>query len=268
MENADQPERKRAPMLVLDEMLTLNEAAELAGVHRMTIRKWIMSEKLPAARYRKTYVISKVVLAMTVATLRMQKDPDAPVHGDAKVEPDAQLLTMLQTAEMLGVSKQRVDQLSKAGKLGSVRLSERAVRYRRETVEQFIRDREQQVVPSAGMELLSVSNVARELNVNHLTVRAWIDDGKLQAVRLGPKSLRVKRGDLTRFLNRREVRKRIPARRTVAQTVTHAGKTYVAKDSLAMKQCKVCQEDYEVGSYGAHLTEAEHVRAKFLRSNN
>lgn len=49
-------------------------------------------------------------------------------------------------------------------------------------------------------DLLTVEEVAAELRVHHSTVRRWIAGGALRAHRPGPRSMRVSRPDLARFL--------------------------------------------------------------------
>lgn len=53
-------------------------------------------------------------------------------------------------------------------------------------------------------ELLTVEEAAREAKVNPQTLRKWIRQGKLDAVRYG-RSLRVKRSDLRKGTRDREV---------------------------------------------------------------
>lgn len=52
-------------------------------------------------------------------------------------------------------------------------------------------------------ELLTVKQVAEELKVGEWTVGEWIRSGQLEAHRLGYRTTRVARGDLTRFLEAR-----------------------------------------------------------------
>ncbi len=52
-------------------------------------------------------------------------------------------------------------------------------------------------VPS---RLLSLHQAADYLGVSYWTVRGWVETGKLAAIRLGPKLIRVERSDLYRFI--------------------------------------------------------------------
>jgi excisionase family DNA binding protein len=55
-------------------------------------------------------------------------------------------------------------------------------------------------VISSHDEFLTVAEVAALLKINQQTVRNWIDAGKLPAVRVGARRVRVTRSDLERFL--------------------------------------------------------------------
>lgn len=51
------------------------------------------------------------------------------------------------------------------------------------------------------LDLLSVRQIAEHLSVAQITVRRWIDAGKLPSVRLG-RAVRVRRTDLEAFIER------------------------------------------------------------------
>jgi excisionase family DNA binding protein len=55
-------------------------------------------------------------------------------------------------------------------------------------------------------EYLTTKDIATLLKVNILTVRRWIDAGKLKALFLG-KEYRIKRSDFDQFMKEREVNK-------------------------------------------------------------
>jgi excisionase family DNA binding protein len=48
--------------------------------------------------------------------------------------------------------------------------------------------------------LLTVAEVAGLLKLNPQTIRNWIDQGSLPAVRVGPRRVRIRRSDLERVL--------------------------------------------------------------------
>jgi excisionase family DNA binding protein len=50
-----------------------------------------------------------------------------------------------------------------------------------------------------------VYEVAELLKMNAQTIRNWIDQGKLPAVRVGPRRVRIKQADLDRFLKAGEI---------------------------------------------------------------
>ena len=56
-------------------------------------------------------------------------------------------------------------------------------------------------------ELLTVEQVASELQLHPDTVRRYIRENKLRAVRLSARDLRVRRSELDRFLRERETDK-------------------------------------------------------------
>ena len=47
---------------------------------------------------------------------------------------------------------------------------------------------------------LTVSEVAKELNINPQTIRSWVKKGKLRGYRLGERSVRILRSDLIQFI--------------------------------------------------------------------
>ena len=49
-------------------------------------------------------------------------------------------------------------------------------------------------------EVLTVKDVADLLKLNQQTVRNWIDQGSLPAVRVGRRRVRIKRSDLDQFI--------------------------------------------------------------------
>jgi excisionase family DNA binding protein len=49
-------------------------------------------------------------------------------------------------------------------------------------------------------EFLTVQEIADRFKLNQQTVRNWIDDGALSAVRLGARRVRVREADLEAFL--------------------------------------------------------------------
>jgi excisionase family DNA binding protein len=52
-------------------------------------------------------------------------------------------------------------------------------------------------------EFLTVAEVASILKLNQQTVRNWIDTGKLPAVRIGPRRVRIRRSDFDRLISER-----------------------------------------------------------------
>lgn len=54
-------------------------------------------------------------------------------------------------------------------------------------------------------EFLTVFEVAALLKVNQQTVRNWIDAGKLPAVRVGARRVRILRSDLDKFIEQGRV---------------------------------------------------------------
>jgi len=57
---------------------------------------------------------------------------------------------------------------------------------------------------SVPSRLLSLKQAADYLAVSYWTVRSWVETGKLLAVRLGPKLIRVEKSDLDRFITERK----------------------------------------------------------------
>lgn len=55
-----------------------------------------------------------------------------------------------------------------------------------------------------GDEALSPGEIARRLNIHLATVYRWLDDGKLKAVKLGPKLWRILPEDFEAFMEARK----------------------------------------------------------------
>lgn len=49
-------------------------------------------------------------------------------------------------------------------------------------------------------ELVTVSEAARALRVSVPTIKRWLKDGRIPAYHVGPRSIRIRRADLTRVL--------------------------------------------------------------------
>ena len=77
---------------------------------------------------------------------------------------------------------------------------------------------------SAGPEesYLTVAEVAETLKLNQQTVRNWIDQGSLPALRVG-RRVRIKRSDFERILDAELQRHRSPRRGTADQAPTTSG---------------------------------------------
>lgn len=65
-------------------------------------------------------------------------------------------------------------------------------------------------------DLLTVEEVAALLRVHHSTVRRFIADGQLTALRPGGKVYRISRDDLDRFMAESEVRPEVGKTEAVA----------------------------------------------------
>jgi excisionase family DNA binding protein len=77
------------------------------------------------------------------------------------------------------------------------------------------------VVGTATEELLSLQEAADRLGVSVYTVRRWIKDGKLRAIKPG-KEYRVRQSDLEEFLRSREVHPKAPYRSPFEPTFNDA----------------------------------------------
>jgi excisionase family DNA binding protein len=69
------------------------------------------------------------------------------------------------------------------------------------------KDEKERALPGAGIalttavpKLLTAAQVAKQLEVGERTVRDWLASGKLRAVRLPGRLVRVKAVDLARFI--------------------------------------------------------------------
>lgn len=55
------------------------------------------------------------------------------------------------------------------------------------------------VTTSFDDELLTIAETARLLKVSRVTVQRWLKAGRLAAVRVGPKAIRIRRGEIARI---------------------------------------------------------------------
>jgi excisionase family DNA binding protein len=240
-------------MTVQDEMLTIREAAELAGMSEHGIRTWIINGKLPAARYRYNYVISKMVLALVVAANRggLEKDSIEGVGMDA-------LLTEVQAAKILNVSRQRVHQLIYLGKIPSISFGPRVVRIVKQDLEKFIENRVSGVPPApAPLEMMTVDEVAEQLRISPASVTAAIKRGDLKATWVG-NAWKIRARDLRGYVRRNTTHHGRP----VTEIVGRSKKIKPVK----MRVCSYCSGTYPDRGYAEHINDAEHIRARGLRS--
>lgn len=49
-------------------------------------------------------------------------------------------------------------------------------------------------------QFLTTAEVAASFRVSSETVRAWVEDGRIPAIRLGPKTFRFRRADVEAFI--------------------------------------------------------------------
>ena len=60
---------------------------------------------------------------------------------------------------------------------------------------------------SENNELLTAEDVARIMKVHIRTVRQWVNDGKLDVIRIGAHDYRIMRADLDKFIEERRERR-------------------------------------------------------------
>jgi excisionase family DNA binding protein len=70
-------------------------------------------------------------------------------------------------------------------------------------------------------EFLTVAEIAERLKMNEQTIRNWIDRGELPAVRLGARRIRVRAGDLEKFIAESSAA-RVPSEESARKTFTEA----------------------------------------------
>lgn len=49
-------------------------------------------------------------------------------------------------------------------------------------------------------ELLTIAQVAEHLGITYRTATRWIAEGRIPAVRIGPRTRRIKRSELDKFI--------------------------------------------------------------------
>jgi excisionase family DNA binding protein len=246
-------------LTVQDEMLTIRESAEISGLHERTIRSWVKSGKLPAARYRNTYVISKIVLAMTVAANR-SGGQDYEFTDASGIES---LLTETQVAKILGLSRQRVSQLVFSGKLPSISFGPRVTRISKVDLDRFIANRADGVAHAKpAIDLQTVVEVAEQLRVSPETIKTLIQHGELKAAKIG-NGYRIHTSSVRSYLRRQS---RHPGRSITASVEMLGSKTIVNRKAVKMRTCTSCSGEYPDRGYAEHLNDAEHIRTRWLRS--
>jgi excisionase family DNA binding protein len=55
--------------------------------------------------------------------------------------------------------------------------------------------------PGRADEFFTVDEIATQFKVDQQTVRNWIDDGALNAIRIGPRRVRVRQSDLEAYID-------------------------------------------------------------------
>ena len=56
-------------------------------------------------------------------------------------------------------------------------------------------------------KLYTIQEVADLLQVHQMTVRNWINDGKIKSLRISERNIRISKAELDRFVNDRGVKK-------------------------------------------------------------
>lgn len=115
-----------------------------------------------------------------------------------------ELLTVAEVAELLKLNQQTVRNWIDAGQLPAVRVGPRRVRVTRAALEGILEPTSTTAPRPKPFErdFLTVVEVAELLRLNQQTVRNWIDGGRLQAVRVGERRVRVPRSALDELIGR------------------------------------------------------------------
>jgi excisionase family DNA binding protein len=194
-----------------------------------------------------------MILALVVAANRRGDEIDS-IEG---VGIDA-LLNEVQVAKILGISRQRVNQLIYSGKLPSISFGPRVVRIVKADLERFIANRGDGVPPvPAPLEFLTVEEAAAQLRVSTATVTNLIKRGELKASWVG-KAWKIKATNLRGYVRRNSTHHT----RSVTEVVGSHGKVKPVK----MRVCSSCSGSYPDRGYAEHINDAEHIRARGLRN--
>jgi excisionase family DNA binding protein len=73
--------------------------------------------------------------------------------------------------------------------------------------EEIVSQREKPIIASPRLDLLTLAETAAVLKVSRKAVSAWVNQGALRAIRLGPgkRLIRIRRGDLEEFIAQGEI---------------------------------------------------------------
>lgn len=158
-----------------DELMTVAQVAELLKINQETVRNFIRAGTLAATRVGRNVRVRHA-------------DVEAMTGG-------VELLTVAEVAEALKLNQQTIRNWIDQGRLPAVRIGQRRVRIRRTDLDAI---GPKLPVEGSGdsVELLTVAEVADALRLNQQTIRNWIDDSRLPAIRIGQRRLRIRRTDL------------------------------------------------------------------------
>ena len=112
------------------------------------------------------------------------------------------LLTIAEVAARMGISKSAVYRRIAGGELRAIRITARAVRVVEADLQAYLNP--------AGPEL-TVREAARALKLSPSTVYELIEEGKLAAMRRGPRQMRILRRELRGYIERRPMVMDVPA---------------------------------------------------------
>lgn len=163
-----------------EEFISVMEAAELMGVHRMTVFEKIKSGHIKAHRVGRHYVIEKS---------QILKSKEVPIQYPALIRDH---VSVMELAELLNSNRKTIQYQIQTGKIKATKVGRHYVIAR-----EHLPVQDQTLIPAvySPEQYISVAQAAGELGVSRIAVFKKIKKGQIKACRIG-RSYAILKSDL------------------------------------------------------------------------
>jgi len=174
--------------LTEENFISVMEAAELMGVHRMTVFEKIKTGQIKAHRVGRHYVIEKSQLL---------KAEETPVQYPSLVRDH---VSVMELADLMNSNRKTIQYQIQTGKIKATKVGRRYVIARENLPVQ-----DQTLIPAtfSSEQYISVAQAARELALSRIAVFKKIKKGQIKACRIG-RSYAILKSDLKKYKLRRK----------------------------------------------------------------